>query len=431
MAHRPSSETIPLVPLALAAHQHGYPAPGGGSAWQGRVTARPSRGPQHRERRWGSRLTKYSISFAVFGRLIRAWWSEPVAYGTQVQYFTKRAMSKTIQVAIGIGTGLDGLVSLAVLQPLASSPASGVAMAVFAALQIGWGLAWCLLPWPSRVFSLAFVASADITIAAVVLLDGGWLFALFGWYFFALMSVYMMFFDGPKVAVGHALWVVLTACLFALAAGPAAQLAGLHLMLVTLVWVVPMAAAPLGIQCAIWALRNDAYQAVTDPLTGLLNRRGLQLHIGDLLHDHVEAGTDATVDVMVIDLDRFKHINDAYGHPAGDRVLIRCARRIEAAVRGSALVARVGGEEFVVLDIIDVTDVDRAERDSDRVRDAIAAPAQPPITASVGVTSVAVADFGTPGMISASVLDAIIERADKAMFDAKRDGGNATIRIRR
>ncbi len=89
--------------------------------------------------------------------------------------------------------------------------------------------------------------------------------------------------------------------------------------------------------------------------------------------------------------------------------------------------ARVGGEEFV---IIDLTESDLSERDSDRVRDAIAAPAHPPITASVGVTSIAVADFGAPGVDSLTVLDTIIERADRAMFDAKRDGGNATIRIR-
>ena len=374
----------------------------------------------------GGRLTKYSISFAVFRRLIRAWWTEPVAYGTQVQYFTRRTMSKTIQVAIGIGTGLDGIVSLVLLQPAASTAASGIAMAAFAALQIGWGLAWCLLPWPSRRFSLAFVVSADIAIAAVVLLDGSWLFALFGWYFFTLMSVYMMFFDGPKVAAGHAIWVTLTACLFVTVVDSAAQPAGPHLLVLTLVWVVPMVAAPLGIQCGIWALRNDAYESVTDPLTGLLNRRGLQLHIGELLRDTAATGTD--VDVMVIDLDRFKDINDAFGHPTGDKVLIRCARRIKAAVRGSALVARVGGEEFVV---IDLTDADHAERDCDRVRDAIAAPADPPITASVGVTSVAVADFWTSETDSAAVLDAIIERADRAMFDAKRDGGNATVRIRR
>lgn len=369
-------------------------------------------------------MPKYSSSFAVFGRLMLAWWSEPVAYATQVQYFTKRTMSKTIQVLIGIGTGLDGVVSLVVLQPAASTPTSAAAVAAFAVLQIAWGLAWCVLPWPSRRLSLAFVVSADVSIATVVLLDGSWFFALFGWYFFALMSVYMMFFDGPKVALGHALWVVLTACLFVVGAGSAAQFEETHLIVMTLVWVVPMVAAPLGVQCGIWALRNDAYEAVIDPLTGLLNRRGLHLHIGDMLRDTSTADTE--VDVMVVDLDRFKDINDAFGHPTGDKVLVRSARRIKAAVRGSALVARTGGEEFVV---IDLAETDRTERDSDRVRDAIAAPAHPAVTASVGVTSVALADFAVPGADPVAALDAIIEQADRAMFDAKRDGGNATIRI--
>lgn len=376
------------------------------------------------KRRQGRGLPEYSSSFAVFGGLIRAWWNEPVAYANQVQYFTKRSMAKTIQVAIGIGTGLDGIASLVLLQPFASNSVAGVAMAMFAVLQIAWGLAWCFLPWPSRSFSLAFVASADVAIAAVVLLDGSWLFALFGWYFFTMMSVYVMFFDGPKVAVGHALWVILTTCLFVAGASPAA-LDKAELAVLALVWVVPMVAAPLGIQCGIWAMRNDAYEAVTDPLTGLLNRRGLHLHIGDLLRDNITA--DAEVDVMVIDLDRFKDVNDAFGHPVGDKVLVRTARRIKAAVRGSALVARVGGEEFVV---IDLADSGQTERDSDRVRDAIAAPADPVITASVGVTSVAITDFAAPGLDSLTVLDTIIERADSAMFDAKRDGGNATIRIR-
>jgi diguanylate cyclase (GGDEF)-like protein len=214
--------------------------------------------------------------------------------------------------------------------------------------------------------------------------------------------------------------------LFVIDVGPAAGFDGVDLLVMTLVWVVPMVGAPLGIQCGLWALRNDAYESVTDPLTGVLNRRGLHLHISDLLRDNITA--DVEVDVMVIDLDRFKDINDAFGHPIGDEVLVRSARRIKAAVRGSALVARVGGEEFVV---IDLAEADRTERDSDRVRDAIAAPAHPPITASVGVTSVAVADFGAPGADPVTVLDTIIERADRAMFDAKRDGGNATIRIRR
>lgn len=369
-------------------------------------------------------MPRYWSSFAVFGGVVREWWTEPGAYAAQVQYFTKRAMAKTIQVLIGVGTALDGVVSLILLWPAAGTSASRIAMAAFAVLQMAWGIAWCALPWPSRGRSLAFVATADVAITAVVLLDGSWLFALFGWYFFTLLSVYLMFFDGPKVAVSHGLWVVLTAWLFAVGNGSTAQFGHTDLTVLTLVWVVPMVAAPLGIQCGLWSLRRDAYQSVTDPLTGLLNRRGLHLHSGDLLRDDV--GGNAEVDVMVVDLDRFKDVNDAFGHTVGDEVLIRSARRMKAAVRGSALVARVGGEEFV---IVDVATSNRADSDSDRVRDAIAAPAHPAITASVGVTSVAVSDLGAPRTDFVTILDDIIERADRAMFDAKRDGGNTTVRF--
>jgi diguanylate cyclase (GGDEF)-like protein len=174
----------------------------------------------------------------------------------------------------------------------------------------------------------------------------------------------------------------------------------------------------------IWVLRNDANESVTDPLTGLLNRRGLHLHIGDLFRDIT--ARDADVAVMVVDLDRFKDINDTFGHTIGDAVLIRSARRIKSAVRGSALVARVGGEEFV---IVDLAEHRHPEHDPDRVRHAIAAPADHAVTASVGVTSVAIADFAAPEVDAVALLDTIIEQADRAMFDAKRNGGNATIHI--
>ena len=147
---------------------------------------------------------------------------------------------------------------------------------------------------------------------------------------------------------------------------------------------------PLGIQAAIWALHKDAKEAVTDPLTGLLNRRGLHLQVGGL----VDAGgshDDVHVVVMVVDLDRFKTVNDSFGHAVGDEVLMRSARRIQSAVGGSALVARVGGEEFVVVDVIEQGN---AMTIAERVRFAVAAPARDAqITASVGVSSAALAGF--------------------------------------
>lgn len=366
----------------------------------------------------------YSRSAVVFGRIVRQWWSDPVDYAAQVQYFAKRAMARTIQTLIGLGTGLNAVISLVLLLPSAGSRASHVAVATLATLQFFWAWVWCSRPWPSRRTSLAFVVSADIGIAAVAVVDASWLLGLFAFNAFAMISVYLMFFDGPKALAGHAVWILLSTIAFAVHAGAHADFDTTAFIASTLAAVAPVVATPLGVQFGIWAMRNDANESFTDPLTGLLNRRGLHLHIRDLLRDIT---MDTEVTLMLVDLDRFKDINDTFGHTIGDQVLVRSARRIKSAVRGSTLVARIGGEEFVVVDLAEPSD--QAQQDFDTIRHAIAAPADHAITASVGVTCVAVSSFAGPGVDPVALLDTIIERADQAMFDAKRNGGNATIHL--
>jgi diguanylate cyclase (GGDEF)-like protein len=369
-----------------------------------------------------------SRSFGVFGRLVRDWWREPVDYAAQVQYFTKRSLADAIRVLIGVGTGLVAVVLLAIELPSAGSAttASKVTVAMFAALTISWAVVWCYRPWPwlSRRRSIWFVVSCDIAIAAVALQDTDWLTGLYALNAFGLIGVYLMFFDGPKVLALHTLWILASTAIHGVQVG-GAGLGGLALVAKMLMVAAGAAATPLGIQFGIWVLRNDANESVTDPLTGLLNRRGLHLHVGDLIRDGYFTAADLVV--MVVDLDRFKGVNDTFGHAVGDEVLIRSARRIKSAVRGSALVARVGGEEFVV---VDVTGSGSTERITERVRAAVAAAAdRAPVTASVGVTSVALAKFESPEVEAAGLLDRMIGQADLAMFGAKRRGGNATVHI--
>lgn len=370
----------------------------------------------------GVRLRAYSKSVVVFGRFVREWWSEPVDYVAQVEYFTRRGMSGAIQVLIGLGTGFNALISLAVLLPSAGSHISRIVVALFAALQMFWAWSWCYRPWPSRRTSLAFVVSADIGIAAMALVDGSWLLGLFGFNAFAMISVYLVFFEGPKALAAHAIWILLSTTAFAAQAGVDANFAVIAFSASTFIAAAPVVATSLGIQLGVWAMRKDANESMTDPLTGLLNRRGLHLHVKDLVAD-ADSNCEATV--MVVDLDRFKEINDRYGHAVGDQVLVRSARRIKSAVRGSAVVARVGGEEFVIVDLAGPGGPDR--REFDRVRHAIAAPADYAVTASVGLATVVVASLVAPDADPVALLDGIIERADRAMFDAKRHGGNATV----
>ena len=154
--------------------------------------------------------------------------------------------------------------------------------------------------------------------------------------------------------------------------------------------------------------------AETDQVTGVWNR-----HRGNdfLLAATAQADREPLA-VLMVDLDNFKSINDTHGHQSGDDVLVEVARRLTGAVRGNDMVARWGGEEFVVL-LRDCPLEDAVAR-AEKIRRQIADTAFPGIgtvTVSVGVAQL------TPGEILASSLD----RADKALYQAKRSGRNTVV----
>lgn len=165
----------------------------------------------------------------------------------------------------------------------------------------------------------------------------------------------------------------------------------------------------------------------TDVLTGWHNRRYLAMRINEEL---ARAQRDHTSLVcLMLDVDHFKQVNDNWGHSAGDAVLRELAQRIETQVRISDIAARYGGEEFVVL--LPNTEVASATLLADRVRTAIAeSPIELPcgetvsITVSIGIAIVHPAedesDLKTVG-------DALIARADVALYAAKSAGRNRVI----
>ncbi|WP_245906353.1 GGDEF domain-containing protein [Mycolicibacterium palauense] len=363
-------------------------------------------------------------SFQVFGRLVGEWWREPVDYSAYVQYFAKRSMTGAIRVMIGVGIGLISIITLVVLLP-AVQPASmhpKIVVALFAVLNAYWAVVWCTRPWPTRRQSRAFIIASDLGIAAVGLTGSSWLMGLFALNCFALISVYLMFFDGPKALTLHTLLILATTVAFITLASADDVVGGAFTGRI-LGAVVPVIATPLGIQFGIRTLRNDANASATDPLTGLLNRRGLHLHFSDLL-EHGSRATGGTVSVVVIDLDRFKNINDTHGHAVGDQVLVRCSQLITQVVSGRGLIARVGGEEFVAVVLGARAS---GEKTAEAIRREVAASGGPPaITASVGVTSVNRSHFIGSNERPQLLLEAAIARADQAMFCAKRSGGNTT-----
>ena len=107
-------------------------------------------------------------------------------------------------------------------------------------------------------------------------------------------------------------------------------------------------------------------QAVLDPLTGLLNRRGLGER-AEALHA-IDARRSGSTTIVLLDLDGFKEFNDAWGHPAGDRLLIELAHDWSGVLRRTDLLARTGGDEFVL--VLPATSRSEAEVLVQRMREA-------------------------------------------------------------
>lgn len=179
-------------------------------------------------------------------------------------------------------------------------------------------------------------------------------------------------------------------------------------------------------------VRDGLRAAVTDPLTGLHNRRFALPHLARVVEHATQTGR--TFSVMIADLDFFKRINDMYGHAAGDAVLIETAKRLLAELRSVDLVARIGGEEFLIV-LPDIAGR-AAQRTADRLRAAIAdrafdIPGRPdpvPVTISIGVTLATARPVSERDVLSDMDFDRIaqtlIARADSALYGAKAHGRN-------
>ncbi len=173
------------------------------------------------------------------------------------------------------------------------------------------------------------------------------------------------------------------------------------------------------------ALRQSVVQtiemAVTDGLTGLHNRRYLETHLEILFERAVSRGRPLSY--MIADLDKFKTINDTFGHDGGDVVLREFSNLLRRQVRGADLVSRYGGEEFVV--VMPDTDPEVAGRVAERVRAAVAEKSfvlpdgrTVPVTVSVGIASL---EGGS------DTLSRLAKRADIALYEAKNLGRNRVV----
>lgn len=159
-----------------------------------------------------------------------------------------------------------------------------------------------------------------------------------------------------------------------------------------------------------------------DPLTGLANRRSLVEQAPRVWRQARRDGT--RVVALVLDLDHFKHLNDAHGHAAGDGVLLAVSRALATAVRPADVLARTGGEELLVVGM--VSDGREAERLAERLRTAVATTRSADghgVTTSVGLALTRPVD----GEDASDALWRLVDRADAAMYEAKRLGRDRVV----
>jgi two-component system cell cycle response regulator len=170
------------------------------------------------------------------------------------------------------------------------------------------------------------------------------------------------------------------------------------------------------------SVKHTIELAVTDALTGLNNRRYLDNHLKILFNR--AAARSRPLSICLMDIDRFKSVNDTYGHDAGDDVLREFASRIRSTVRGADLACRYGGEEFVV--VMPDTDATASAAVAERLRAIIEK--TPFVLKNAGTAIELTASFG----LSCSTGDAdtpeqLLKQADQALYKAKADGRNRVV----
>lgn len=153
--------------------------------------------------------------------------------------------------------------------------------------------------------------------------------------------------------------------------------------------------------------------SVTDPLTGVYNR----LRLNDSLYKEIKRSLryGTPVAVILLDIDHFKAVNDTYGHPAGDRVLVDVARLITERIRETDIFGRWGGEEFML--ICTETSARNAQGLAEQLRQTIEGHA----FAGIGRCT---ASFGIAELGSEDTIEELIRRADDALYQAKKKGRN-------
>ncbi|NKY36858.1 GGDEF domain-containing protein [Nocardia speluncae] len=347
-------------------------------------------------------------------KTLRAWWNDPVDYSWLVRTLAARSALRPLKILIGVAGAMIAVMGAVIAGTPVGPPGSpGIYSTVGVLAGTLWALRWWLLPWPSKNESLVLMACADVLFIVEFLQVPDRSFGAMGTVLLVVSGSYLGCFHSARVLAAHSVWSFVAVIVFSARIVTGGGNVHLAVAIALLLFVSVVSAVP-ALQILYWLLRNES---LSDPLTELLNRRGLEIRLPRMVERY------PAICVMNFDLDRFKTVNDTWGHRVGDTVLVRTARRLRDAAGEEAVVARTGGEEFVVAAPIPAAD---ARAEAERLRLVVAAPPATAVevTASVGV---AVFDALVCPQCPRPTPDRLLHSADAAMYRAKQSGGNLVV----
>lgn len=346
---------------------------------------------------------------------IRQSWQQPDQYDWLSAYLAARGLQRFARMSIATIAGLFAVVPIVMLwSPSGPHGRGATVAAVVIAVSCAAMAALWLARWPTRHQSELFTLGANVCVMVGCLIAGTPLTGLLACTTFAPVAGYVALFHSSRLLMLTLINATFTTIVAAIRVGLAGDpaLAFGHVLGVA----IAVLAVPFTGQVLLHLLTLDAMMSHTDPLTGLHERRGFYRSALAVIPE--SPGESVPFSVVMVDLDGFKKFNDQHGHAMGDQVLIAVADNLRRASRVNSVVARVGGDEFLIAE----TSAAAAARET--AENLLAAVAATPwaITASLGVATVP--EISGDDQSTRPLIERLVAAADAAMYDAKRAGGN-------
>lgn len=351
---------------------------------------------------------------------LKEWFNEPYDYEWISHLRSSRAIQPIFRILLGVMTAILGSSAFfKLIGPDAPTTDAGKLLSILMiAGTVIVTMCWLTLPFPGRRGLLAFEIFADLGIAGAVILVPDRESGLFGCTIFAISGTFVTLFVSARWLLAHVVWATSICATILVLALQQGSVDGTTALARATVLFGAVTVLPIFTHLTWRTLYRGARDSDRDPLTGLFNRRGLD---GAVLDRFEHARTRAeSIAFIVVDIDKFKSVNDIHGHAKGDQVIIRTGNRLKTHVGIHGVIGRVGGEEY--LGVLSGSP-EQINILINGISDAISDhPDALPTTVSIGAVVIPSTSKAWIGGQSTIALASNV--ADVMMYQAKAAGGN-------